>query len=222
MELESPGLVGTVATPYFFYGRFMTEDGVSLAAQPDLEPGRIYRTRELRPFSANPARLARRLVREGKLQQAAHGLFYAPVRSRFGEAPASEEEILRGFLGSSAFVITGPPRWNALGLGARAVFAATLAYNRKRTGEFNFDGRRFLLRRVYFPEHPTPEWYIVDLLQHHDLAGVALAELEDRLVASLREGRWDRERLHEMASRYGTRATLELVERSLRTAAELR
>jgi len=102
------------------------------------------------------------------------------------------------------------------------VFAATLAYNRKRTGEFNFDGRRFLLRRVYFPEHPTPEWYIVDLLQHHDLAGVALAELEDRLVASLREGRWDRERLHEMASRYGTRATLELVERSLRTAAELR
>ncbi|MBI5479037.1 MAG: hypothetical protein HY906_09285 [Deltaproteobacteria bacterium] len=191
---------------------------MSLAARPELEPGRAYRTRELRRFGANPARLARRLVREGKLQQAAHGLFYAPVRSRFGQAPPSEEEILRGFLGSSPFVITGPPKWNVLGLGSTAMFAATLAYNQKRTGEFNFDGRRFLLRRVYFPERPTPEWYVIDLLQHHDMAGVSIAALEDRLVASLRQGRWDRERLRETAARYGSRATLEMVERSLRQA----
>jgi hypothetical protein len=195
---------------------------MSLAAQPDLEPGKTYRTRELRRFSANPARLARRLVREGKLQQAAHGLFYAPVKSRFGQAPPSEEEILRGFFGSSPFVITGPPKWNALGLGATAMFAATLAYNQKRTGEFTFDGRRFLLRRVYFPERPTPEWYVIDLLQHHDMAGVSLTELEDRLVASLRERRWERERLWTMAEKYGTKATLALVERSLSTAGEAR
>jgi hypothetical protein len=195
---------------------------VSRAAQPTLEPGKVYRTRELRRFGANPARLARRLVREGKLQQAAHGLFYAPVTSRFGQAPPSEEEILRGFLGCSPFVITGPPMWNALGLGATAMFAATLVYDRKRTGEFHFDGRRFILRRVYFPEHPTPEWYIIDLVQHHEMAGVSITELEDRLVASLREGRWDRERLRETAARYGTKATLALVERALRQAGEAR
>ncbi len=195
---------------------------MSLGAQPNLEPGKAYRTRELRRFSANPARLARRLVREGKLQQAAHGLFYAPVKSRFGQAPPSEEEILRGFLGSSPFLITGPPTWNALGLGATAMFAATLAYNQRRTGEFTFDGRRFLLRRVYFPESPTPEWYVVDLLQHHDMAGASLTEIEDRLVASLREGRWERERLRAMAEQYGTKATLELVERCLRKAGEAR
>jgi hypothetical protein len=191
---------------------------VSRSAQPNLRPGRAYRTRELRRFSANPARLARRLVREGKLQQAAHGLFYAPVKSRFGQAPPSEEEILRGFLGSSPFVITGPPKWNALGLGATAMFAATLVYNHRRTGEFTFDGRRFLLRRVYFPERPTPEWYVIDLLQHHDMAGASLTELEERLVATLREGRWDRERLRAVAGQYGTKATLELVERCLRKA----
>jgi len=195
---------------------------MSLAAQTTLEPGKAYRTRELRRFSANPARLARRLVREGKLQQAAHGLFYAPVKSRFGQAPPSEEEILRGFLGSSPFLITGPPKWNALELGATAMFAATLAYNRRRTGEFTFDGRRFLLRRVDFPERPTPEWYVIDLLQHHDMAGASLAELEDRLVATLRKGRWERERLRAMAEQYGTKATLELVERSLRRAGEAR
>ena len=188
---------------------------VSLAAQPPLEPGRTYRTRELRRFGANPARLARRLLRDGKLQQAARGLFYAPVQSRFGQAPPTEEEILRGFLGGSAFVITGPPKWNALGLGATAMFASTLVYNQKRTGEFTFDGRRFLMRRVLFPENPSPEWFVVDLLQHHDMAGVSLAELEDRLVASLRERRWNRDRLREMADRYGTKATRCLIERCL-------
>jgi hypothetical protein len=28
-------------------------------ARPELEPGRAYRTRDLRPWSANPTRLAR-------------------------------------------------------------------------------------------------------------------------------------------------------------------
>ena len=70
---------------------------MSLAAQPNLEPGKAYRTQELRRFSANPARLASRLVREGKLQRAARGLFYVPIQSRFGQAPPSDDEILRGF-----------------------------------------------------------------------------------------------------------------------------
>lgn len=114
---------------------------MSVAAQPNLKPGRAYRTRDLRRWSANPTRLARRLVREGKLREAAHGLFYAPIETRFGQAPAPDAEILRAFLGDSRFVITGPPRWNALGLGSTAMFAATLVYNTRRSGDFTFDGR---------------------------------------------------------------------------------
>lgn len=185
------------------------------AAQPVLEPGRAYRTRELRRFGANPTRLAQRLVREGRLQQAAHGLFYAPVESRFGPAPATEGEMLRAFFGASPFVLTGPPVWNVLGLGATAMFSSTLVYNRKRTGEFVIDGRRFLLRRVLFPERPSPEWFVVDLVQHHEMAGVGLAELEGRLTVGLRAGRWDGPRLRTIAQRYGTKATLRLVERCL-------
>ena len=188
---------------------------MSHALQPRLAPGRAYRTRDLRRWSANPTRLARRLVREGRLREAAGGLFYAPVESRFGPAPAREEEIVRAFLGSSRFVITGPPRWNALGLGATAMFAATLAYNTRRSGEFTLDRRRFLLRRVLFPENPPPEWFVVDLLQHHKMAGASLGELEERLVATLRQGRWNRSRLRKMADAYGTKATLALVERCL-------
>lgn len=96
------------------------------------------------------------------------------------------------------------------------MFAVTLAYNTKRSGEFKFEGRRFLLRRVAFPENPTPEWFIIDLLQHHGMAGVALSELREGLLASLRLDRWDRERLREMAETYGTKATLALVEQVMK------
>lgn len=196
----------------------MTDEAMSLAVEPNLKPGRAYRTKELRRWSANPARLARRLVREGRLHEAAHGLFYVPVESRFGFAPARDEEILRAFFDDDSFVITGPPRWNALGLGSTAMFAATLVYNTRRTGEFTFDGRRFLLRRVLFPASPPPEWFVVDLLQHHEMAGISLAELEPQLTSTLREGRWNVTRLRNMASEYGTKATLAVVERCLATA----
>lgn len=189
---------------------------MSTAAQPQLEPGRAYRTRDLRRWSANPTRLARRLVGEGKLREAAHGLYYAPVPTKFGPAPAADEELLRAFLGDEPFLVTGPPRWNALGLGSTAMFAMTLVYNTRRTGEVVLGGRRFLLRRVYFPREPTPEWFVVDLLQHHDMAGAALSELHEGLVGTLRLRRWDRDRLREMAEAYGTKATLALVEDALR------
>jgi hypothetical protein len=188
---------------------------MSTAAQPQLEPGRAYRTRDLRRWSSNPTRLARRLVDEGKLREAAHGLYYAPVPTKFGPAPAADEELLRAFLGDEPFLVTGPPRWNALGLGSTAMFAMTLVYNTRRTGEVVLGGRRFLLRRVYFPEDPSPEWFVIDLLEHHDMAGVALSELRGGLVGTLRLGRWDRERLHAMAEAYGTKATLCLVEAAL-------
>jgi hypothetical protein len=101
------------------------------------------------------------------------------------------------------------------------MFATTLAYNTRRTGDFTFDGRRFLLRRVLFPESPPPEWFVIDLLQHHEMAGASLAKLEERLTSTLREGRWNRELLREMADAYGTKATLALVRRCLDAAGPL-
>ncbi len=186
---------------------------MSSAAQPLLDPGRAYRTRDLRRWSANPTRLARRLVREGRLRRAAHGLFYAPMPSRFGPAPPDDNELLRVFFGGSPFTISGPPRWNALDLGATAMFASTLVYNTKRTGALSLDGRPFLFRRVLFPDDPPPEYFVVDLLQHHDMAGVSLDRLEQRLVATLKDNRWDRQRLTDMARRFGTKATGALVDR---------
>ena len=180
-----------------------------------LEPGRVYRTSDLAAWGANSPRLARRLVREGMLVPLAHGLFAHPRRGRFGPVPPSDEEVMRAFLGGAPFVFTGPDRWNALGLGATGVFAVPLVYNTKRSGTFELGGRRFVLRRVGFPENPPPEWFAVDLLEHADQAGVSRTDVAAKLSRALARNVFDRERLTDMAKRYSTKATQALVTAAL-------
>ncbi|MBK8596693.1 MAG: hypothetical protein IPN83_14130 [Holophagales bacterium] len=192
---------------------------MTAAVQPPFEPGRVYRTRELGQWSANAPRLAKRLVRDGQLLRLAHGLFAAPGRSRFGEVPPTDEALLRAFLDGEPFVFTGPERWNALGLGTTAVFATPLVYNTKRSGRFTFGGRQFLLRRVAFPEKPTPEWFVVDLFENAEQAAASREELRGTLEAALRAGRFDRDQLASMATRYGSRRTQALVKAALGASA---
>ena len=194
--------------PYLICGRKPT---VSAPAHPSFEPGRVYRTRDLGLWGANPPRLAQRLVRDGQLLQLARGLFAAPKNSRFGTVPPTDEALMRAFLDSGPFLFTGPERWNALGLGTTAVYARALVYNTKRSGLFDFGGRQFLLRRVAFPESPSPEWFVVDLFENATQAAASYEELAAALTVALRAGRFDRDQLLAMARRYGSRRTLRLV-----------
>lgn len=182
---------------------------MTAAVHPQLTPGRVYRTKELASWSANPPRLARRLVREGVLTELGRGLYVHPQRSRWGEVPPADHELMRAFLEGSPFVFTGPDQWNALGLGTTAMFAVPLVYNTRRTGMFVLGGRRFLLRRVAFPPDPPPEWFVIDLLEHADEAGAS----RDALAAALAQavGRFDRVMLAEMARRFGSVWTREVV-----------
>ncbi len=192
---------------------------MSAASKPELAPGSVYRTRDLEAWSANAPRLAKRLVEEGQLVPLAHGLFAHPKRGRFGTVPPSDEEMLRAFLDGTPFLITGPERWNALGLGATAVFAMPLVYNTKRSGVFDLGGRKFMLRRVAFPEVPPREWFVVDLLEHADQAGVARTDVVRALAVAMQSGRFDRGRLRAMAERYGTKATRAMLDAAIDPAA---
>ncbi len=182
---------------------------------PQLEPGRVYRTEDLARWSANAPRLAKRLVRAGQLVQLRHGLFAGPKQSRFGSVPPTDEELMRAFLRGGSFVFTGPERWNALGLGATAVFSAPLVYNTKRSGEVELGGKRFLLRRVAFPSDPTPEWFAVDLLENAERAGTSADTVATALASAVARGNFDRGRLFAMASEYGTATTRKLLTRKL-------
>ena len=179
--------------------------------QLPLEPHRVYRTRDFAEWTTNPSRTAKRLVEEGTLEQLAQGLFVCPKQSRFGRVPPDAREIMRAFLYDEPFVLTGSEQWNALRLGSTSVFPMQLVYNTKRSGEFTFGGLRFFLRRVAFPEHPTPEWFAVDLLEHRDMAGVSLDRLRTNLALALAAGRLAAGRLQEAARLYGTKRTQEIV-----------
>lgn len=192
---------------------------MTAAAKPQLEPGRVYRTREFIRWSANPPRFAKRLVRDGKLVPLAHGLYSCPRRGRFGLVPPTDEELMRAFLEGDPFVFTGPDRWNALGLGTTAVFAMPVVYNTKRSGIFHFGGRRFLLRRVAFPDHPVPEWFVIDLFEHAHMAGTSKEALTDALARRVREGGFEVEALRVMAEHFGTRLTGAAVEAAIAGAA---
>jgi hypothetical protein len=191
---------------------------MSAPAHPQLEPGRVYRTRVLAAWGANAPRLAKRLVREGALLQLGHGLFAHPRTGRFGPVPPADDEIMRAFLDGGPFLFTGPERWNALGLGSTAVFSAPLVYNTKRSGTFEFGGRQYLLRRVAFPEAPALEWFVVDLFENADQAGVARRELVSGLTRALARRAFNRQKLREMAQRYGTKTTQALVESAISAA----
>jgi hypothetical protein len=188
------------------------------AASPELQPGHVYRTRDLQRWGANPTRLAKRLVSDGQLVPLARGLFAHPRVSRFGPVPPADEELMRAFLDGTPFVFTGPDKWNALGLGTTAVAATTLVYNRKRSGTFRLGRRLFNLRRVEFPEAPTREWYAVDLLQHAAQAAASASDLGGALVFALARGDFQREELQRMAQRYGSKRTQAIVGHALAAA----
>lgn len=185
-------------------------------ADVPLEAGRVYRTAWLRRFGDNPTRLAQKLEDRGLVRRLGHGLFYAPASGRFGEVPPSDQALLDAFLDGAPYLVTGPPRWNALGLGTTALFVHPLVYNTKRTGRFRVGQRTFDLRREGFPAEPTAEWFVIDLLRHADEAGVDRRDLGEHLARALRRGRFDLDRLFEMAARFGSRREVDLV----RAAAE--
>ena len=185
------------------------------ASTPPLRRGRVYRTRDLARWSTNPTRLAKRLVEDGTLERLAHGLYARPGQSRFGPVPPSDRELLRRFLGNSPFVVTGPERWNALGLGSTALYANTLVYNTKRSGTFRLGGRSFHLRRVAFPKRPPKEWFVVDLLQHAREAGVSQRAVACAAAVAVASRRLHAGRLRAMADRYATKAVRELLDPAL-------
>jgi hypothetical protein len=133
--------------------------------------------------------------------------------------PPTDDALLRAFLDGGPFVLTGPERWNALGLGTTAVFATPLVYNTKRSGRFTFGGRQFLLRRVAFPETPSPEWFVVDLFENAEQAGAAPEDLRVALAAALHAGKFDRQKLASMSTRYGSRRTQTLINAALGASA---
>ena len=63
-----------------------------------LRRGRVYRREDLAKWSDSVDRHLKTLVAAGDLKKLRYGMYYCPKRLAFGEAPASEHELVRAFL----------------------------------------------------------------------------------------------------------------------------
>lgn len=167
-----------------------------------LRAGRVYRREDLAQWSASVDRHLRTLVDEGNLKKLQYGLYYFPKKFAFGEAPASEHELVQAFLRTDHFVVTSPNLYNQLGLGTTQLYNKRVVYNRKRHGTFELGGRVFQFeRRMNVPRKLSREFLLVDLVNEVD----QLAEDRDALMARVREsaGRMDSRKLSRAVSLYG-------------------
>lgn len=134
-----------------------------------LKPGKVYRREDLAKYSNAVDRHLAQLVNEGFLEKVATGLYYFPKRSVFGTVPPDDEELVRSFLKDSHFLLTSPNSYNALSVGTTQLYNKRLVYNHKRHGEVDLNGRKFFFHKTpYFPRKATPEFLLVDLVNHLD------------------------------------------------------
>jgi len=177
-----------------------------------LRAGKVYRREDLVPYSTSVDRELQQLVAAGRLTKAAQGLYYAPRKSVFGDAPPAEGEMLAAFLKDKNFLSFNPSIYNSLRLGTTQLYNKAIVYNHKRHGVFKLDHRSYDFRvkhRFPLPSQVTSEYLLVDMLNNFD----ELAEDEDHVFAIARRKlpQFDAKKLQKALQDYGSAATRRLL-----------
>ena len=177
-----------------------------------LRAGKVYRREDLLPYSTSVDRELQQLVAAGRLTKAAQGLYYAPRKSVFGDAPPPEEDMLAAFLKDKNFLSFNPSVYNSLRLGMTQLYNKTIVYNHKRHGKFRLGNREFDFRvkhRFPLPNQVNSEYLLVDMLNNFD----ELAEDEDHVFAIVRRKlpQFDANKLQKALQDYGSAATRRLM-----------
>jgi hypothetical protein len=166
-----------------------------------LRPGRVYRRKDLAQWSTAVDRHLRQLLDDGRLEKVSGGLYMAPRETRFGKAPASDAELVAGFLGDDRFLLVSPNAYNGLGVGTTQLYNAPVVYNHKRHGLMQLDGRPFeFRRRMSFPKALSEEFLLVDLLHNLDNLPEDVETVRTRALA--RASEMDRAKLEKVVREY--------------------
>lgn len=171
-----------------------------------LVAGTVYRRSYFEQFTSNVDRHLATLVKEGQLKKLSYGLYTMPKATPFGEGLPDEQSLLRTFLNDDHFVVYSMSQFNSLELGTTQLHNRRIVFNRKRVGEFEMGGRHYYFYRWReAPKQLTPEFLVVELLNHLD----DLGEDPEKILARLKEKlhTFDLRKLKKNASHYGVMAT---------------
>jgi hypothetical protein len=103
--------------------------------QSQLEPGRVYRRSDLEKYSNAVDRHVKQLQKNGVLKKLSGGLYYFPRMTKFGAAPPTDQELVKGFLKDDRFLLTYQNSYE--------LYPEALVYNHKRHGIFKLGSRMF-------------------------------------------------------------------------------
>lgn len=175
-----------------------------------MKPGRVYRRKELDEHSKAVDRELADLTARGAVKKLSGGLYLKPERSRFGELPPADNELVRAFLNDDRFLLMSFNHYNSLGLGLTQLRGETLVYNRKRHDELNLGSKKFVFKRKpEFPKKLSREFLLVDLLNNLNLLGEDKDDVLDRLQDKKND--FDKKKVSMMAKKYGKVGTKNFV-----------
>jgi len=179
-----------------------------------LQAGEVYRREQLAFWSSAVDRHLKQLVAEGTLRKVSGGLYAAPKKTAFGDAPAEDDRLVEGFLKDHRFLLASPNAYNSLGVGTTQLYDKTVVYNHKRHGSFALGSRTFDFRvKPAFPKKLTREFLLVDLVNNLD----QLAESKAEVLARVKErvASYPVPRLRKAVRDYGNVRTKKFFEQAL-------
>jgi hypothetical protein len=173
-----------------------------------IEPGKVYRRKDLLKVSKSADRCLRKLVRDGAVQKLSQGMYMRPRQTAFGPSAPDEAKLLKTFLKTNRFFVLNPSAFNSLGLGITQLYNTRIVINSKRHGELKLGGRKFVFHRrdgSRVPKTGSREVLVVEMLNRiRDLA-----EDDTKLMHTLQRKlhTFDRNKLKDAVERYGTYST---------------
>jgi hypothetical protein len=170
-----------------------------------LTVGEVYSWSDLEPLSSSLGRDLKQLQEEGYLKRVGPGLYLLPKQSRFGEVPASAEQVVQAFLKTDDFLMLSPNLYNSLGLGLTQLKKQTFVYNKKRHGDLKLGNRtyEFKIKVKGYPKILTKEYLLVDLVNNLEDVGEDPTKLLNNVADSVQENQFNNPSLFALAKKYG-------------------
>lgn len=202
-------------------GRVAAEGAASVKL-PRLKPAHVYLTSDLAKWSDEPTELAAELIKRGLLKRAARGIYYSTSYGRPMRTKQLQVDLVRAYLKGRRFLFTGHDHWLLLGL--RVTFACDWPwiYNDRIEGERHLGRFTFRFVRAPFPDEPSPEWFLVDLLNNVIASATSPHEVPSAVMTTACEGRWNLDHLGEMTKVYGNPETQRYVKSVIEIATKVR
>lgn len=182
-----------------------------------LKRGSVYRRTDLTKWSKSVDRHLEMLTKEGTLQKLSQGVYYYPKETSFGQAPPSEEVLVKTFLKDDRFLLTSPNAYNSLGVGTTQLYNKRVVYNHKRHGEFRLGNRVYDFQvKHHFPDTLNQEFLLVDLVNNLKF----IAEDKNEVLKSVfaKAKTMDRSKLKHSVTSYGNSKTKKILDPIFRHA----